>query len=211
MNACRPTFRLRFPLELAVSITDEEAEVALNAVCDEYRVLGLMTQALWDTPVEVLDVDRTTLIKDGMYVIRRDHVWRLLGFDAGTIYLPRGCVTERPKGFAKFRHTLKAVLRHEFAHALAYKGRNLVRGWSDFEQVFGAHHDDEEPAGGPLSNYISSYAATCPREDFAETVAAYVRKRGNIPKYPDRPILTDKMAFVAQLPRRIRALGLGER
>ena len=193
-----------------VRLSEDELDEAVNEVCDEYRAVGLMTQTLWDTPVHGTKLDLESWGYWGIYYAEGNGGWSMLGFEPGSIYLPLARLKERPAGTRKFRHTLKDVLRHEFAHALAYQGGELVIDNPRFESAFGAHHDEPESSCAPRKNYVTNYAATKPREDFAETMMVYVRNAGVIPLYAARPRLLAKMRFVASLPRRIVTLGLGE-
>src|SRR5438046_3056841 len=75
------------------------------------------------------------------------------------------------------RMSLRDVLRHEYAHAVAYTHRELIRG-ARFSDAFGAAHSfDNDPGTGGVGDasiececdpkfYITPYAAKSPAEDF---------------------------------------------
>mgnify|MGYP001237383869 CR=1 FL=1 len=96
---------------------------------------------------------------------------KLAGFREGVIYLPRNAPISRRRG-----ETLRDVLRHEYAHALAWVRPSFVRGrW--FRETFGARYDekwDERPVFDPEA-YVGEYATTSAKEDFAETFMVCVR------------------------------------
>ena len=51
--------------------------------------------------------------------------------------------------------------------------------------------------------YVSEYAATQPGEDFAETFALYVRSKGDIFGYLNRPGVFMKLLFVNNLTEKL--------
>lgn len=98
----------------------------------------------------------------------------LAGFREGAIYVPYNAPIGRARGV-----TLRDVLRHEYAHALAWRRPSFVRGrW--FRETFGAGYDDawdEDPAYDAQA-FVSAYATTAAKEDFAETFAVVLRESG---------------------------------
>ncbi len=96
---------------------------------------------------------------------------KLAGFREGVIYLPRNAPISRRRG-----ETLRDVLRHEYAHALAWARPSFVRGaW--FREAFGAGYDDvhEMRPTYDARVFVSEYATKSPKEDFAETFMAWLR------------------------------------
>ena len=95
----------------------------------------------------------------------------LAGFREGVIYLPFNARVSRRRG-----ETLRDVLRHEYGHALAWLRPSFVRGtW--FRETFGAAYDEEwaERPAFDSGRYVSEYATTNAKEDFAETFVAWLR------------------------------------
>jgi len=71
------------------------------------------------------------------------------------------------------------VLRHEFGHALADRYRKFFRG-GVFKAAFGASYGEKEvfEGGDWKEGYVSEYATTNTREDFAETFMLYMKYKG---------------------------------
>lgn len=93
------------------------------------------------------------------------------GFREGTVYIPWNSPISRQRG-----DTLRDVLRHEHAHALAWVRPSFVRGaW--FREAFGARYDDVHATRPAFDTraFVSVYATTSAAEDFAETFAAWLR------------------------------------
>jgi hypothetical protein len=76
--------------------------------------------------------------------------------------------------------SLRDILRHEFAHALADTHRALFRS-RRFSDAFGAGHDSDITWEYNPKHHLSPYAATSPAEDFAELFMTYVRHQGRLP------------------------------
>lgn len=98
--------------------------------------------------------------------------------------------------------SVRDILRHEYAHALAdhHPERLATRG---FIAAFGAPHERDRPVSAwSHHSHVSTYAATMPSEDFAETMMVYLRVIGAIAPYRGRAGLYRKLRFVAGLARR---------
>lgn len=107
--------------------------------------------------------------------------WQDYG-STGDIHVP---AVAGPRILAKFGFnegcSLRQLLRHEWAHALAHHHHDLVAN-REFRYAFDGSHD----CGRPVRSYcptrhISPYAATQPMEDFAENFMHFVKHRGNLP------------------------------
>lgn len=101
------------------------------------------------------------------------------------------------------RHTrLTDVLRHEWGHALADRRPRLV-GTKRFYKVFGGEYDSPDPVREYDSNHhLTSYAATNPCEDFAETFHYYLRHKGRLPlRLQGKPAIARKWEFIARASR----------
>lgn len=94
--------------------------------------------------------------------------------------------------------SLRDVLRHEFAHAIADTHRGLFRS-NYFVDAFGAaHHWDFEWEYDP-EHHVSDYAATAPAEDFAETFMFYIRHKGVLPATLATEPIKRKWRFIRRL------------
>ena len=82
--------------------------------------------------------------------------------------------------FGGRRTTLRDILRHEYAHAVADQNRGLIRSKS-FRRAFGSGHNDEVAADYCPSEHVTAYAATDACEDFARSSCLHKHK-GKIPK-----------------------------
>jgi hypothetical protein len=106
-----------------------------------------------------------------------------------------------------FRHqytSLRDVLRHEYAHAIADTHRGLIRS-RRFRAAFGDAHDVACSYHFDSEIHITEYAANRPWDDFAETFMVYVRQRGRLAKRHTTPWIKDKWRFVRDLCTAIKA------
>jgi hypothetical protein len=167
-----------------------------RAQCDVYRELeraGLATAQL--ARVRVVSTWLQFDARVGLYR-PDDH--------GGTIVVPAVSLGRIAEYRARAPWTsVRDVLRHEYAHALADHHAGLVRG-TRFERVFGGAHDDERSAGAfDPAAHVSAYAATLPSEDFAETVMLFLRVRGRIERFRPRAALHARLRFVASCASRL--------
>jgi hypothetical protein len=137
--------------------------------------------------------------------------WRgLWGFQGGTIYVPRDLsIHNRRPGM-----TVLDVIRHEFGHAWYWQNPGFFRGrW--FREAFGAGYQDEWETqtmcaeyraamkreavfrrSAYYGDYVSPYAMTMPKEDFAETFMCFLRNRNSLTRFRRRPGLYRKLQAV---------------
>lgn len=125
----------------------------------------------------------------------------LAGFQEGVIYIPWNAPTEayRPGS------SLTDVVRHEFAHAWYWLDPRFVNGpW--FRDAFGASYLvdewDEEEETWDADEYVSAYAMTCPREDFAETFMTYLRCHRSLERFRGRAGVYRKLKAVEKAVKR---------
>jgi len=187
-----------------ICYTHAEIEKVMNEVSHEFDQHGLLTRGLRNAPVVTVSSEVGYMSwAHGLYIVQGR--W---GYDTGTIYVPRVSLVRLLERLGRRRTTLRDVLRHEFAHALAYRSGSLVRDWKRFEQVFGAHHDGEYEVGIPGDHFVTGYAATSPCEDFAETVMCYLRYGGEGARWRRRSVVFGKIELVGELAGRVGRLGL---
>lgn len=143
---------------------------------------------------------------------------RLAGFDVGKIYIPAhlGILYKlkalAPKrilsllgGLVQGRSSLRDVVRHEYGHAVAHWYPRLIQHSTRFKETFGGsywredHRDAEDP-----NDFVSDYAMTMPKEDFAETFMHYLRHGGELPRKFMTPAIRRKWKFVRDLGRVVR-------
>ena len=123
--------------------------------------------------------------------------WHYYG-STGDINIPRVSFSRLSHLWRGGYTSLRDVLRHEFAHAVADTHRGLFRS-AFFSDSFGAaHHWDFEWEYDP-EHHVSEYAATAPAEDFAETFMLYVRYGGTLPPRHATGPLRRKWKFIHRL------------
>lgn len=126
-----------------------------------------------------------------------------VGFEPGVIYIPLNApVRSRTPG-----QTLTDVIRHEFAHAWYWLDDAHVDG-SWFRRAFGArYHQEERVACDEYdpAQYVSPYAMTRPKEDFAETFMTYLRCRRSLARFQGREGVFSKLMAVDDAVRRAAA------
>ncbi len=155
-----------------------------------YAVTGeLAAHGFYDRRVQAVD---TYLVPLGFA-----HGWQWYG-STGDISIP--CVS-----FSRLSHiwrggytSLRDVLRHEFAHAIADTHRGLFRSTFFSDSFDAAHHWDFEWEYDP-EHHVSEYAATAPAEDFAETFMLYLRHNGVLPVRLETRAIKLKWRFIEQL------------
>jgi hypothetical protein len=107
--------------------------------------------------------------------------------------------------------SVRDILRHEYAHALADHHPAVVER-AEFEHVFGGPYDAEHGADAYARDaHVSTYAASMPGEDFAETVMLYLRVQGVIEPFRCRPALHRKLRYVARIPRWLHSMNAAGR
>jgi hypothetical protein len=100
-------------------------------------------------------------------------------------------------GFGQYV-SLRDVLRHEYAHAIAHLYPDVLRRLR-FASVFGHGYGSGIMSDFDSEQHVTPYAASEPAEDFAETVMEYLRHRGDLPtKWGTQPIRT-KWSYVRKL------------
>jgi hypothetical protein len=101
------------------------------------------------------------------------------------------------------RHmTLRDLLRHEWAHAVAAEHPALIRS-KVFCRAFGGSYERDKAVGRHHQrHHVTRYAAANPCEDFAEVFHLYLRHRGRLPlQWRELPVVARKWKFVEDLAR----------
>ena len=183
-----------------MGLTFSEAKLAraYNKVRDELRGLRLLDDGWYLDDIECMaHWDPSALFVRECARVYDDEVsWpgSWVGFKPGTIYVFAAAPVEAyvPGG------TLIDVIRHEFAHAWAWRDRPFFRGrW--FRDAFGATYHTapwSNPDDFDATDYVSEYATSQAKEDFAETFMVYLRDRRNLSKYRRRPGVFAKLKAV---------------
>lgn len=176
-------------------VSFRSVQAAVNqAVCD-FRAVGLNTSDL-----------------HGCEVVCVPFGWHWgWAWDTGEIEIPRLALPRLAQLFLPEVEavSLRDIIRHEMAHALAFCHPHLVRRGGVFVRTFGGSHDlDEWPEGKEpeydRDNFVSEYATTSPCEDFAETVMVYTRHQGRMGRYRKRAGLWKKLLYVMAIAQQIR-------
>ena len=103
-------------------------------------------------------------------------------------------------------HSAVHDLRHEYGHAAIWHVYEKV-GPKEFAKLFGSlwfPYEDHlficyQYRRLDKRNYLSKYAQVHPAEDFAECFAHYLKYKGDIARYKDRPGVYEKMKFVEKV------------
>ena len=164
-------------------ITVDHVDRANRQVIREMGSLGLWCSALdgvtvWHVPVSL-----------GCYG------WFM---PEGDIYIPAVGGAQLSDLVLGHHTRLTDVLRHEWAHALADRRPKLVSS-RHFVRAFGGSYQDTTPVDeyNP-DHHLTSYAATNPCEDFAETFHFYLRHKGRLPlRLREKTVIARKWDFVA--------------
>ena len=163
----------------------DSANYAVTCELDAHR--------LYDARVQSVD---TYLVPIGFA-----YGWHYYG-STGDISIPRVSFSRLSHLWKGGYTSLRDVLRHEFAHAIADTHRGLFRS-SFFSDSFGAaHHWDFEWEYDP-EHHVSEYAATAPAEDFAETFMLYLRHNGVLPMRLETRAIKQKWRFIQRLSQAV--------
>jgi hypothetical protein len=90
------------------------------------------------------------------------------------------------------------VVRHEYAHALAFCFPSLVRKKA-FKAAFGASHDSDHTSSYTMGIHLTEYSASSPAEDFAETLMFYLRDGGRLRQCYQTTPIRQKWKFIQRL------------
>lgn len=155
----------------------------------EYEKLGLWSEKLDDVEVYLILWHRAY----GYYTENRAKYIAIPSLSRSRIiYLMYG----RDNG------SVRDVLRHEYAHALADTHRALI-GSRRYREHFGTTYKDEREQLYDKEFHVSDYAASKSAEDFAETVMWYVKGKGIIPKRWVGTAIHAKYEFIRELAEAI--------
>lgn len=122
--------------------------------------------------------------------------------DDGDIHIPGVTGAQLADLLLGYHTRLTDVLRHEWAHAFADRRSRFVET-KRFERTFGGPYEStEEVEAFDPSRHLTTYAATNPSEDFAETFHYYLRHKGVLPRrLHAKPVIARKWAFIASTAR----------
>lgn len=169
-----------------------------------YHVMGELAKlGLWSSRMAEVDVFLIPIyrVKDLTYSLTA-YGWQNLGSD-GAICIP---ALSGPRFMdwiqSRASVSLRDVLRHEWAHALAYHHPDLVNGPS-FARAFDGDHDCGDAFEYDPEIHITEYASTEPMEDFAENFMLYVKHRGILPDKFQTPSIARRWRFIEGLRRRL--------
>ena len=171
-----------------MTINLEQLNRANKHVTDELDQLGL-----WSSGMAEVDVWLVPFSWDC-------YGWQEYGSD-GSICIPQVSLARFGRYIPYWGdpgYTLRDVLRHEWAHALAFHHHALVSK-NAFQRAFDGGHDDNVEFEYDPEIHISEYAATDPSEDFAENFMHYVRNRGVLPRKWQTPSIAKRWRFISEL------------
>ena len=123
-----------------------------------------------------------------------------------SLYLPIGWLFGR----AGEKNSALQVIRHEFGHALADRYPETLESGGLFVKAFGSAYGDKPAEDtNPVNwefDFVTPYAASAPREDFAETFMLFLKHKGKLPaKYANKPAIVKKWKAVAEIVKRVAA------
>lgn len=178
---------------------------ATDFVVAEMRRVGILhsRSRLWKTDVvwcqwpQISGLDVYGFVFDGDNLGWLDRAL----YEPGHIYIPATSLVR----LVPFKNhpSLRELIRHEYAHAIAYHYGGLVRGSHGFRRAFAGHYDDERARRDwDKRDVVSNYALTSPAEDFAETFACWYWRPG-APRGATSA-LKAKIRFVRYLISRLR-------
>lgn len=121
---------------------------------------------------------------------------RVVGYEPGHIFIPKIVPVQM---WWQSRGSLRGILFHEYAHAVAYYFPELVTG-RKFNSAFGGPYGWQAHRGVQIKDaYVSDYAMTSPAEDFAESFEFWITRRRSLHTRTFHPQLKAKFAYIASM------------
>jgi len=170
-------------------ITLKRLDRAVLQVQSELFDLGF-----YDEPVQAVDVY--------LVFLGNAYGWHYYG-GSGDINIPAISFSRLRDLFRRRYTSLRDVLRHEYAHAVADTHRGLFRS-PRFSEPYGGSHESSVASEFDPRCHLTEYAAESPSEDFAETFMFFVRHSGVLPPRLRTPVIARKWAFIRDLGRAIK-------
>jgi len=175
-------------------ISKKQLDTANLAVTRELAALGFWDEALAETDAYLTFMGSA-------------YGWQMYE-SGGEILIPSISLSRLGEKILKQKEvSLRDILRHEFAHALAHTHPELVKN-KQFEKIFDGPHENDaglQQVYDPAF-HVSEYAATMPMEDFAEVFMLFVKHKGKLPAALNRPAIRKKWNFIAKLPGKMRQI-----
>jgi Putative zinc-binding metallo-peptidase len=160
------------------TVSYKQLNSALYDVQEELYKVGLWyhdapiaeTEVVWCAWPQIDVPGASGFFIDGLWGIS-GALARLLGYEAGNIYIPKWILLHGPW---QNRGSLRDLVRHEYGHALMWHFEEEGES-KEFIKPFGGSYSSN--SGSPMfaDCYVSKYAMTNPAEDFAETFMHYLR------------------------------------
>jgi len=202
----RLIFKRKRDMTKKTKLKIRKVEVAFNYVRNELAELGLLSDGKYLDIIELkLKLLPSFFNEVGCVFDEGVTPWhKFLGFEEGVIYLPRNI----PHSLYVPGGTLVDIIRHEFAHAWAWLDRDYIDSkW--FTEAFGGYYSDAGKLGSEFdrNEFFSEYAMRNRKEDFAETFMCFLRYRGSLERFKNRPGLYKKLKAVEWVVRDFKRNG----
>jgi hypothetical protein len=186
-------------MKSGASVTKEQLFSAALSVQNELRRAGFWQEngRLHRTDIYWCALPQVTMPDAlGLFVDKADALHVLLGYKSGHIYIPKWVLRH---GLWQKRGSLRDVVRHEYGHALAHHYPFLIQRSRRFSTTFGGHYSGEHQTAPNEQHFVSEYALTSPKEDFAETFMFFLRHKGELPPRLASQVIKKKWRFIADL------------
>lgn len=176
-----------------IYVSQDELERAFNKVRKELAAMGVLDEG---SPLDEVDA-----YNDYFDII--SGIRRIMGYcyENGDIYIPHTFAS----ALVGYKRNVVDVLRHEFGHALADRYQKCFKGV--FKEAFGRKYDDkpaEEDVDDWSETYVSDYATTASREDWAETFELYMKHKGKLPaRFAKKPVIRKKWNAVKTIVEKV--------
>ena len=128
--------------------------------------------------------------------------WQAYG-STGEICIPAISLCRMRDWYYTTYVSLCDVVRHEYAHALAFCFPALIRD-KKFKAAFGAPHDSDRTSSYTMGIHLTEYAASSPAEDFAETFMVYLRDGGRLRQCYQTTPIRRKWRFIQRFCHRMK-------
>ncbi len=185
-------------------ISQKQTTSAANAVQGELYSIGLWYEdsRLLDVEVYWCPIPSIKMYDAAGFFFHGTRFYdRFFGYEEGHIYVPSFLLIDIVYSRT---FSLRDIIRHEYAHALAHYYPEMIVRPKEFKNVFGGTYYSVKPSKMEDEAYITEYAKTDPSEDFAETFMVYVRRKGVIPTNMTNPKLKRKWKYISKIIKLVK-------
>jgi hypothetical protein len=211
-----------FTLKDNQKIKFSDIERAGGLVQKELEAVGLYDDEFYLWHVDIIQSPLPSIREEMGYVYDEKVTifHQAVGFEKGMIYIPSYAPVEKyiPGG------TLIDTIRHEYAHSWAAldpqlfkkkwfrqtfggdywkSGKSLISELYELFDRYGSEGTEAFSQSSYAKEYVSLYAMSAPKEDFAETFMYFLKYHKNLSRFKSRPVIYKKLLAIKKSIKQI--------